>query len=207
MATDWEIKDKIKRAEMLETQKFVVLILKASYISGIPYVAFYFVKEALVNMGLPREERKLCVSSEFYFDTQSFPIYEIVWVCQGFVGGLFDFFIIVYDGLFIAVLLHLCTQLKILKMDIKSLTMTPGDSTFNNSIKSIVQRHLELMRCNSKNFHLNYQIKLYLFFFLSFSSYVEKIFNEPFLVQYFCFTLVLCVQGFQFILVSIYFSV
>lgn len=88
--------------------------------------------------------RKPLVLSKFFFDIQSSPMFEIIWVGQFFSCLLVA---TVYpDGFFFAAIYHLCSQLNILSMDIRNLIAVSKEQTFTKAIKLIVRRHIELKK-------------------------------------------------------------
>lgn len=154
MAEDWKIQEKDKRDEMLKSQRLSRIVVKIAVTAAVVPAVFYVVarlnnvsfapsSENLFNTNVSRVP---FISSKFFFDTETSPAFEITWLCQAFVCLSFDLTMNVYDGLFITIVLHLCTQLKILRMDIENLTLLYKKLSFANVLKSIVERHLELNR-------------------------------------------------------------
>lgn len=152
MAEDWKRVegDNDKRREMLKCQRLVRLVVKISVTASVSAALFYIVSRIYSVVFSPPEERNntklLLLSCEFFFNTQNSPVYEIVWFSQTALCCFFDLAMTNCDGLFITLVLHLCTQLKILRTDVKNLSPSPKRLNFVRTLRSLVERHTQLNR-------------------------------------------------------------
>ncbi|KAL7300016.1 hypothetical protein TKK_0007325 [Trichogramma kaykai] len=128
--------------------------------------------------------RPLYFDGNFLYDVQKSPIFEIIWIFQ-FLSSFFaasSFSAI--DGFFSVLVLHLCGNLhnlnEYIRMFLKE-TKTESDEFFMKQLGKIVNRHEQLKM---------------------FSDSIENSFNFMFLLQLLTTSLILCLQGYQFVLIT-----
>lgn len=153
MAEDWKVKDKAKRKEMTKDLKFIKFMTRFLLICGWGSgVTFAIYRMFLINFSGLNEvsknstERLLYVTSEFFFATHISPIYEIIWICQLLTNCFAATAYVIHDGFYMIVVYHLCSQLSVLRLDVRNLICDSKEQTFTVALKPIVQRHLELTR-------------------------------------------------------------
>ena len=148
MAHDWKIEDKIKLEIMMRGQNMLRRLI-TFYFAGISIAALIFVPYKLyISFFIESNghERIMFVLSEFFLDAKISPIFELIWLGQVVTCLAIGFIFVSYDELFFIIVIHLCDQLKILKLDISNLMPLQEDQTFAEAIKPIVQRHVQLKR-------------------------------------------------------------
>lgn len=158
MTQDWKIKEKAKRREMMKDLRLVRFMVNFSMIATTINAVNYAAYRVQLNLTQAPEtshnslytvihnssSRISYVSSKFFFDVQSSPTFEIIWVGQVACGLLIS---MVYpDGFFFVVIYHVSAQLDILRLDIRKLVVASKELTFAEAIKPIIRRQLELKR-------------------------------------------------------------
>lgn len=148
MEEDWRaVEDEAKRNEMSKNLKFVTFIAKFCLTSVVTTVSIYTMIQLLfIDFDKNSKNKPLYVPSTFFYETQSRPIYEITWVSQLMATYMTGIVYMNYDAFFIILVMHLCGQLNVLKLNIKDLVLQSKKQTFNKTIEAIVQRHLQLKR-------------------------------------------------------------
>lgn len=213
MEKDWNVKEQSKRIEMMKNLKFVKFMVFISMAAVVETWLFYtifqlilVIKFSLSNEPLENSDTKpmyfLC---KFLFDVQKSPTFEIVWLGQCLATIITGIIFSDHDQLFIIMVIHLCSQLNVLASDIENLVSESKELTFTRALKAIVRRHLQLKRYITFSVCLDFFRKAgILIFHLRFASNIEKIFNKILLLQMACYTVTLCLQGYQMVVVSIY---
>lgn len=217
MEEDWKVKESSKRNEMLKDKKFLSLITKLVIIVPVGAVAFYITMQIFSIRSSQTNEilngsnpRQLLLSAKYFFSTQSSPTYEIICFGQTAAGTIMSMIYGCYEGLFIILVFHLCSQLNILQQDVRTLVSRSDDKIFSTVLKPIVDRHFQLKKyffeiyiitvyVHNKSYNIKFRIKN----FLRFSDEIEKIFNVAFLEQIISISICLCLLGYQLIAVSI----
>lgn len=150
---DWKVGDKSKRYEVMKYQAITNLAVKFSLIVAAVIIILYAtIKLVVINLSEPNKlsdslnNSVLLLSSKFFFETNYSPIYEIVWFGQIMTSFLCGVIFVDYDGFFMLLIMHLCAQLSILKLDIRNSVSLSKKLSFNQVIKAIAQRHLQLRR-------------------------------------------------------------
>lgn len=150
MEKDWETYDKAKLQHMWKDVKLVRFMVKFSLCSTMGSVITHTACRLLVTAFSKNEAsndtnaRLLLLSSEFFYDTEKSPNYEITWISQFIASSLGAFAFSNLDGFFIFTIFHLCAQLRILKLDIQNLVAKSKKKLFISELRPIIQRHLEL---------------------------------------------------------------
>lgn len=146
MEHDWEVKDALKLQEMSKNLKLIQFFVKGSMALAEVTVALNaVVRIILINFDKKNSTEKLLfLSSKFFYDTNQSPTYEITWFGQLLAGILAGVVFINYDSFFVITVFHLCSQLSILKMDIRDLVNQSKKQTFLKALHPIVRRHLQL---------------------------------------------------------------
>lgn len=124
MEKEWKITEKIKLLKMMKNLPLLRFMVKGSFY-GILVTAIIFMViristcfYKLEDISSNSSELQFYGASKFFFDAQTSPIYEIVWLGQ-IISALL-IMIIYPDELFFILVFHLCTQLDILRLDVKS---------------------------------------------------------------------------------------
>ena len=92
--------------------------------------------------------KPMFVNSKFFFETESSPIFEIIWICQ-FVAAILGVGAFTsFDGFFIFSILHLCAQLSNLQIELETLTFKKqyDKQSFVQLLTRVVKRHIHLNR-------------------------------------------------------------
>lgn len=153
MTNDWKVEENYKRREMLRDERFVRFMAKLS-VAAIFSTVFLYTIVALKSVNFSPSTRMsnvsnirpLFLSSKFFFEIQTSPIYEIIWVCQIISVHVMAIAYGCYEALFIILVFHVCAQLRILKLDLRDSVTLSKEQTFTETIKPIVQRHFHLKR-------------------------------------------------------------
>lgn len=151
MEEDWKVEDIDKRNLMLKSIKFPKFMVKFTFLSvagsgftytiyRLAYIKFYKSDQTLNQAHI----RLSYVESEFFFNTQSSPIYELVWGSQCVAIAMAVLPYAVYESFFVVLVYHLSTQLSVLRLDIKNLLSQSKKQTFPSALNLIVRRHLYL---------------------------------------------------------------
>lgn len=90
--------------------------------------------------------RTMFAESTFFFETQSSPIFEIIWFFQFLSSMIGACAFTSFDGFFIFSILHSCAQLAILRFDMKNLIIRTKKQGFVQSLKVIVEKHVNLRK-------------------------------------------------------------
>ncbi|XP_011500474.1 PREDICTED: odorant receptor 13a-like [Ceratosolen solmsi marchali] len=171
----------------------VIKILTVCNISGsiavCKLISFWYQRNEndynlLLDNNISKTFRPLLVNGYFSYDVQSSPYYEIIFICQ--------FFSILFaatayssvDAFFAVLIFHLCGQLTNLKNHLIRLpkeTSTDRNDTFLKTLSIIVLKHEYLER---------------------FANTIEDSFNLMFLLQMIMSSFVLCLQGYQLIMIT-----
>lgn len=153
MIEDWKVDEKVKLHIMLKNQRLMRLVVKfsipACIVSCLIFV--YFRSLSLYNFKSVDESdvlisRPLFYKANFFFDVEKSPIYEIIYFNQTSHAFTVGLSFICYNSLIIISILHLCDQLRILKLDIENLTTQSKNKSYQIKIKEIVQRHFQLKK-------------------------------------------------------------
>ncbi|XP_014221403.1 odorant receptor 22c-like [Trichogramma pretiosum] len=125
---------------------------------------------------------QLFIKSHFPFETQNSPIYEIICFSQFSAAFLSTFVFSTFDGYFFLSILHFSGQLYNLKYNVYNLITQDSiqNKSFTRKLAVVVCRHRHIM---------------------SYIDLIENNFNLIFLLQIFSSTVVLCMQGYQFVLI------
>lgn len=144
MAQDWKMADKVILFEMKKNLAFVKFMVKfALYgIVGADIVfvmlkihtSFYKLETDSINSS----NKQFYGASKFFFNVQTSPTYELVWLCQVITTVLGC--IVYHDGFRFISVFHACSQLNILRMDVKNLSSRSKEENFNTLVKNIVER-------------------------------------------------------------------
>lgn len=151
MSEEWKVKDDYKRREMQKNQRLVRIMAKLCVGSVVASSIFYTVFK-IYSVGLLQKNdvsddsnvRPLLLSSKFFFKIESAPVYVIIALCQFLSSIILGFIYGCYEGLFIIFIFHLCSQLKILKIDVKNLINQSKKQTFASAVKPIIDTHSRL---------------------------------------------------------------
>lgn len=150
MEKDWETDDKIKQQEMWKDVGLVRFMVRFSLWSAtgsaITQAACVLVVINFYQNETLNTSKLLMVSSEFFYDTESSPAYELTWIFQLIASCLGAFAFANLDGFFIFAIFHLCAQLRILQMDIQNMIVRSKKQTFMTLLRQVVKRHLYLIR-------------------------------------------------------------
>lgn len=147
MSEDWkETLDKTKRRHMLKDLKFVRVLVKFSVYAAVASVFLIGFNAIYDSFRVKDANKPLVISSEFFFNTESSPIYEIVWLGQFIACVIVAVVLNIYNGFFIISVNHLCAQLVTLGIDIKNILSQSTAQTSDHKIKLVVQKHLQLKR-------------------------------------------------------------
>lgn len=90
--------------------------------------------------------KPMYIVSKFFFETQSSPTGEIIWICQFLAAAISITAFTSFDGFFIFSILHVCAQLTNLQFDLKNLTLQSQckQQSFMQSLRFILKRHIHL---------------------------------------------------------------
>lgn len=150
MEKDWKVTDNAKLFKMMKNLPLVRFMVKCS-VYGILVTALIFVVIKLTTSFYKPEDAldnstvlQFFADSKFFFDSQSSPFYEMIWLGQILSAFLICF--IYPDGFFFISVFHLCSQLDILRLDVRNLVNRSKEENFNGLIKNIITRHLQLKR-------------------------------------------------------------
>ncbi|XP_058808742.1 uncharacterized protein LOC131674231 [Phymastichus coffea] len=142
-------------------------------------------KHALLEENATHLLRKNFFKAEFFYDTQKTPQYEITWFFQCVSMFLAASAFSSTDALFGTLVLHLCSRLNVLRDNIKHLSLSltekwDGDS-YNQILSNIIREHIFLER---------------------YAKSIEDAFNIIFLVQMIVCSVVICLQGYEIVMIS-----
>ncbi|XP_058808740.1 uncharacterized protein LOC131674230 [Phymastichus coffea] len=129
--------------------------------------------------------RPLYLKADFFYDVQSSPHFEIIWIFQCFSTIFAASSFSAVDAFFAVLVLHLCGQLNNLRENQKSLSLLSvnvrNEESYSASLSRIIERHQYLDR---------------------FAKSIENAFNVMFLVQMMASSMVLCLQGYQLVMIT-----
>lgn len=140
---DWKVKESCKRYEMLKDQKFVKWIAKLYLVADVGSVLFYTIVKIL---SVDLSTRESFLLSKFLFNSQISPVYEITWLGQIVASITTAIVFGSYEGLYIILVFHLCSQLNILQSEVRSLVFESKKEGFAAALKPIVDSHFKLKK-------------------------------------------------------------
>lgn len=154
MMEDWAVKESHKRYEMQKDQKFVRFMAVFILTSVVGSTIFYTIVKMISINSIQANEiingsriKPFFLSAKFIFGFQHSPYYEIICFGQFLAGTVMSIIYGCYEGLFIILIFHICSQLNILKLEIKNLVSQSKQQTFTSLVKAVVNRHFQLKRC------------------------------------------------------------
>lgn len=173
------------------------------------YVQYLTERKQLAE-NLTMWSKPYCMSMDFYFDVQyTSPIYQIIVFlmyvaiiqCCLVHGG--------YDSVFVLVMLHYTALFENLRVKIETLVQDNMDGRFLfvDVLVPLVKRHQYLCRClyvlrvffPAKGLWLCIHDNCYS---NRYTTLIEKIFSDLFLLQIMSAAIHLCLQGYEFVVVS-----
>lgn len=152
MADDWKTEDEMKRRLILENQRLVRFIVKYFFICSFAAVIVFsvymlnFMYSTSDNLSFESTRRPTYFPAEFFFNAQSSPVYEIIWLTQMFLCFILSGTSCCFHSFFIMAVFHAHDQLNILKMNMKNLMFLSNNEAFESIIKTIVESHVQLKR-------------------------------------------------------------
>lgn len=156
MAEDWrssktekEFQVMWQNARMSRLMSISIIILAEGTIMAHFAMALYFTvleskQYSLTMLNATTRFRPLYMSAEFFYDIQSSPNYEIIWLFQFFSTMFAASAFSSFDAFFAVLVLHLCGQLNNLKEKLKDLPKrndTEEIQSFLHMLSAIVVRH------------------------------------------------------------------
>ncbi|NP_001177468.1 odorant receptor 12 [Nasonia vitripennis] len=195
MENDWKsLKTLVETRIMWKNGKLGSLITLVIYTLTCGSYVAYVIMITYINVGGSKQEdvitlneskklRPLYMRSYFIYDVQKTPVYEIIWIFQFVSMGVATFTFMAVDSLFAVLMMHLCGQLINLQERLKNFTNMLGQTktrNFSYQLSTIVSRHEQLNR---------------------FAKAIENAFNTMFLVQMLLSGMVLCLQGYQIVII------
>uniref|UniRef100_A0ABD2XA17 Odorant receptor n=1 Tax=Trichogramma kaykai TaxID=54128 RepID=A0ABD2XA17_9HYME len=161
---DWKISFEYEQKIMWNNARFINSMNKSEYNNSTPVIYQLYIK------------------SQFPFETQNSPIYEIICFSQFSAAILSAFAFSTFDGYFFLTILHFSGQLHNLKYNVYNLITQDSiqNKSFTRKLAVFVCRHRHIM---------------------SYIDLIENNFNLIFLLQIFSSTVILCMQGYQFVLI------
>ncbi|NP_001177472.1 odorant receptor 16 [Nasonia vitripennis] len=193
MENDWKsLKTVFELRVMWKNVKLGRLITLAIYLLTYSTVATYVVMAVYITANAYKQEfiltpdnstklRPQYMRAHFAYDVQKSPVYEIVWIFQCIAMHLAGLSFMAIDSLFSILVLHLCGQLINLQERLKNVTENlTKRHNLSYQLSRIVMRHEQLDR---------------------FAKAIENAFNTMFLAQILLSGVVLCLQGYQIVII------
>ncbi|NP_001177473.1 odorant receptor 17 [Nasonia vitripennis] len=196
MSEDWKsVKSPEERDVMWRNARLsrllsvtIIGLAEGTIVAQFAMVIYFNVLEArqysLTKDNVTARFRPLYMSAQFFYDAQKSPNYEIHWLfqCSSTIFAASAFSSV--DAFFAVLMLHLCGQLNNLREKLKKLPKQisdKGGGSFVEKLSEIVTRHDHLDR---------------------FGNAIEDAFNVMFLVQMVASSMVLCLQGYQLVMIT-----
>lgn len=155
MIRDWKITEKGQQQIMWDNVKLgnsiLIFFLFFAYGSVVMQGARSIVMWSLQDHDNGRNvsiSKPMYILSKFHFETQSSPVFEIIWICQFIAAALSITAYASFDGFFIFSILHVCAQLTNLQFDLKNIPLQRQSKkqNFICCLRSIIERHIHLYR-------------------------------------------------------------
>ncbi|NP_001177474.1 odorant receptor 19 [Nasonia vitripennis] len=152
-----------------------------AYSARMFYAAFSTHTKAQAT-GIDDCEKPLFFIGKFPFDPQSYPNYQITWTLQIIATFLAAGAFSSVDALFVTLVLHLCGQLTNLQAAFSEIGEENAEkgTMFVSKLSKLIERHRKIN---------------------VFADIIEYSFNMMFLVQVLSSTLLLCLQGYLFMII------
>ncbi|XP_011500452.1 PREDICTED: odorant receptor 4-like [Ceratosolen solmsi marchali] len=169
-------KTKIETRNMREdaavTRKILLICMTLGFLSIEGLLLMTIGQDIDIHAG--HADRKFpMISSYFWYDINSSPVYEITWLLQYIATVLTTIAHTGVTGIFIGLVLHLRCQISNLRLRLEKLDIYDRNKMIRKKIEFIVMKHENINK---------------------FAKGIENIFNFMFLVEVFSCTVLLCMQ-------------
>ncbi|XP_012264863.2 odorant receptor 13a-like [Athalia rosae] len=197
VAKDWNNIRNIEARQIMENHRGLGKIvffglMSLLYISYIMYLVLAIVKTISTDCTAQNSTGSSCkllpIRANYLIDTNSSPIYEIVFILQTVQGMITCTGNYGIDALIFFLTMHVCGQLELLKIDFRTL-LDSIPETIEHKPNAVIVLRKKIVALTKRHYEL-----------IRFSEHLEDTFNIMILGQLLVSSVMICIIGFQFIL-------